>query len=675
MTAEAVSARSTSPSVPRPFVLYTALTAVAACAALVAPALEAQWRIDAPLLFWLLSAFALVGELLPIPVPRRQGLAKVTVSTAFAFAILIRFGVWPATFAYVTSLVIADSIERVAPIKVLFNASQYTLAMVAAAGVLALTGAEPPMVALTTREVIAVAAAGVAFFVVNHVLACAGAAMLAGLPIPRYIRDDLRFQAWTAGCVLAFGPAVVASAHSTIALVPLCFVPLLAVYFGGRQAAVNGHRAYHDELTDLPNRALFTETVATKLAHAERDRRPLAMMLLDVDDFKAVNDTLGHQFGDVVLKHIAQRLSRAIGERGMVARLGGDEFAVLVDGDPAGAQDAARLLLTSLDAPMDIESLAIRVGASVGIACFPHHGRTVRHLLRHADVALYCAKASDASFQVYAEEYDEYSIDRLALAAQLRRGIERGELTVHYQPKAPLDGGPTTAVEALVRWNHPQLGFIGPDGFIPLAEQTGVIKPLTREVLECALEQCGRWRKEGLNVTVSVNVSARDVLDYELPSTIRSLLARFRLPASVLQLEITESRIVADLRRARTALDDLRGIGVRIAIDDFGTGFSSLLQLQQLPIDEIKIDRSFVTRMERNPGDAVMVRSVIELGHSLGLLVTAEGVETENVRRRLHRLGCDYAQGFHIGRPATAEECRPYLGSPTPPAQLELAAS
>ena len=277
--------------------------------------------------------------------------------------------------------------------------------------------------------------------------------------------------------------------------------------------------------------------------------------------------------------------------------------------------------------------------------------------------------------QTYAEESDEYSIDRLALVAQLRRGIERGELVVHYQPKAPLQGGTISSVEALVRWNHPQLGRIGPDGFIPFAEQTGVIKPLTEYVLETALAQCERWRREGLNVAVSVNVSTRNVLDHDLPSVVRALLDRFELPASVLELEITESRIVADMRRARAALEELRGMGVRIAIDDFGTGFSSLSQLQQLPVDEIKIDKSFVTRMETDRNDAVLVRSIIELGRNLGLSVTAEGVESESIRRSLHKLGCDFAQGFHIGRPVPAEECRRHLQAPPPVRPLALAAT
>jgi EAL domain-containing protein (putative c-di-GMP-specific phosphodiesterase class I) len=226
-------------------------------------------------------------------------------------------------------------------------------------------------------------------------------------------------------------------------------------------------------------------------------------------------------------------------------------------------------------------------------------------------------------------------------------------------------GGATLAVEALVRWNHPQLGCIGPDGFIPLAEQTGIIKPLTEWVLEASLQQCRRWRREGLEVTVSVNVSTRSLLDHDLSTVIGTLLARLDLHAPALQLEITESRIVADLPRARASLDELRAMGVMIAIDDFGTGFSSLSQLQQLPIDEIKIDRSFVTRMETNKQDAVLVRSIVDLGRNLGLRVTAEGVETENVKRVLAELGCDYAQGFHVGRPAVASECRHYLDPPT----------
>jgi predicted signal transduction protein with EAL and GGDEF domain len=332
-------------------------------------------------------------------------------------------------------------------------------------------------------------------------------------------------------------------------------------------------------------------------------------------------------------------------------------------------------MLAALDRPLEINSLSLHVAASIGLACFPAHGHSAAELLRRADVALYCAKASDTPFEAYEEEHDEYSIDRLALAAQLRRGIDRGELVVHYQPKVPLQGGSTCAAEALVRWNHPQLGRIGPDGFIPLAEQTGIIKPLTEHVLNSALAQSASWRAEGLEVTVAVNVSTRSLLDHDFPAMVSAALAQARLPARLLALEITESRTVADLGRARATLEELRAMGVMISIDDFGTGFSSLSQLQQLPIDEIKIDRSFVTRMQADRNDAVLVRSIIELGRNLGLRVTAEGVESEQVRLSLRDLGCDYVQGFHVGRPEAAPECRRHFitGRDAPVRRLAVA--
>ncbi len=662
-------------SVPGPFVRYAAATAVVAVVVLVALLRTHHWRIDAPGLFWVLAAFAVVGELMPIPVPHRRGLAKVTISTTFAFAILLRFGLAPATAVYVASLVIADTASRVTPVKILFNAAQYALAMAAAEAVLSLAHL-PQLASIHAHQLPVILLAALAFFLANHALACVGAALLAALPIGGYLRDDLPFQVWTAGGLLAFSPAVLASGDMSVPLVAVAFVPVLAIWVGGRQAAVNSHRAYHDALTELPNRLLLTERLQSALAVAEHEEGEVAVLLLDLDDFKAVNDTLGHGFGDMVIAQVGLRLRDALGDGPMLARLGGDEFAVLVDMSQAEAEALSARLLEALDRPLVVDSLALHIAASIGIACYPSHGRTAPELMRHADVALYCAKASDAAVETYAEEHDEYSIDRLALAAQLRRGMDRGELIVHYQPKVPLHGGLSSAVEALVRWNHPQLGRIGPDGFIPLAEQTGIIKPLTERVLERALAQCESWRAEGLDVTVSVNVSTRSLLDHDLPAMIRAALARAQLPASVLQLEITESRIVADLRRARATLEELRAMGVGIAIDDFGTGFSSLSQLQQLPIDEIKIDRSFVTRMETHRNDAVLVRSIIELGRNLGLRVTAEGVETEQVRDSLRTLGCDFAQGFHVGRPTGADECRRYLvpaGAPPPTAPVSLA--
>jgi diguanylate cyclase (GGDEF)-like protein len=652
---------ASSPRVPRPFVRYALATTAVAALALLSLIWARPWDIDAPALFILLTVFAAIGELMPIPVPHRHGLAKVTISTTFAFAILLRFGVAPATGVYVGSLVLADLVGRVEPIKILFNGAQYALAMLAAGAVLS-AAHTPALAHIDSGDLGIVFLAAAAFFVVNHVLACIGGALLSGVPIGRYLVEDLRFQIFTAGCLLAFAPAVLASGDMSAPLVIVAFLPVLAIYVGGQQAAVNSHLAYHDALTELPNRLLFTERLQAELAGSEYEGRGCTVLLLDLDDFKAVNDTLGHEFGDRVLVKVTRRLQAALGGKGVLARLGGDEFAVLADGSGAEAERLARQLLDALDRPLDFDALALHVAASIGIASFPTHGRSAVELLRHADVALYFAKASDAAFAAYSEEHDEYSIDRLALAAQLRRGLDRGELVVHYQPKVPLHGGAELGVEALVRWNHPQLGRLGPDGFIPLAEQTGIIKPLTRQVLEHALIQCDRWRREGLEITVSVNISTRSLLDHDLPEMIATALRDSGLPAEALQLEITESRFVSDIGRARATLEELRDMGVMIAIDDFGTGFSSLSQLQQLPIDEIKIDRSFVTRMETDRNDAVLVRSIIELGRNLGLRVTAEGVENERVQSMLRELGCDYAQGFHLGRPGDPAECRRHLG-------------
>jgi diguanylate cyclase (GGDEF)-like protein len=649
-------------AIPRRFVDFTVWTAVAALGSLVALGWAVGGRVETPARFWLLALFVLAGELLPVPVPRRHGLDKVTISAAFAFAVLLCAGVLPACVVYAAASSIADLSERTAPVKVVFNAAQYVLSLAGAGAVLVLAGAAPP-IALRAAVLPAILLAALACFVINHVLAGTGAALLAGLPVGRYLVDDIAFHALTAGCLLALAPGVIASSQTSLALVPVAFVPVLAIYFGGRQAGINAHRAFHDRLTDLPNRWLFTETVTEALEAAEHGQSGVGVMIVDLDDFKSINDTLGHQIGDDVLRLIAPRLAQALGPRGLLARLGGDEFAAVVTGvgNETEALRCAEQLLGALQRPCEVDSLALHVGGSIGVACYPQHGTTVSELLQHADVALYCAKAEHSTCAVYAHEHDEHSIDRLALAAQLRRGIDRGELVVHYQPKVPLNDGNPYGVEALVRWNHPQLGCLGPDAFIPLSEQTGMIKGLTERVLEAALRQCQAWCTGGLDIRFSVNISTRTLLDHDLPATIRALLDRFAVPPSSLQLEITESRFVADLGRARTVLHELRAMGVTIAIDDFGTGFSSLSQLQQLPVDEIKIDRSFVMRMETDRDDAVLVRSIIELGHNLGLHVTAEGVETASVSRTLRELGCDFAQGYHFSRPVPAEECQRLL--------------
>jgi diguanylate cyclase (GGDEF)-like protein len=430
-----------------------------------------------------------------------------------------------------------------------------------------------------------------------------------------------------------------------------------------RQAEINEHQALHDALTDLPNRTLFHDRVGQALSVARREHVPAAVMIMDLDRFKEVNDTLGHASGDDLLKQAGVRLRDALRESDTVARLGGDEFGVLLPrvADSAAALSVARNLRSALEEPFTIHGLALQMEASVGIALFPEHGDDVHSLLQRADVAMYEAKEQPGGCEIYARERDEYSPDRLTLLTELRRGIEQGELVLHYQPKADLRTGEVHGAEALVRWNHPARGLVQPDEFIPLAQKTGVIVPLTSFVLDEALRQCRLWQLEGLDLCVSVNLSARSLLDVHLPDTVGDLLRRWEVSPSRLELEITESTILADPIRAMHVLSRLSEMGVRLAIDDFGTGYSSLAYLKRLPVDEIKIDKSFVLGMGEDENDAVIVRSTIDLGRNLGLRVVAEGVETHAAWRRLLSLGCDVAQGCYLSHPVPAAEFAAWL--------------
>jgi diguanylate cyclase (GGDEF)-like protein len=429
------------------------------------------------------------------------------------------------------------------------------------------------------------------------------------------------------------------------------------------QAEVNEHQALHDSLTDLPNRTLFHDRVRQALTSARRDHVPAAVMIMDLDRFKEVNDTLGHASGDELLKQVGLRLSASLRESDTVARLGGDEFGVLLPKvvDAEAAVAVARKLRTTLEEPFTIHGLTLQMEASVGIALYPDHGGDVQSLLQRADVAMYVAKEHPAGCEVYTRERDDYSPDRLTLLTELRRAIDRGELLLHYQPKADLRTGEIHGVEALVRWQHPERGMIPPDEFIPAAQKTGVIGPLTMFVLDEALRQCRTWSLQGLELCVAVNLSTRNLLDLHLPEAVGELLARWEVPAGLLELEITESTILADPVRAMQILSRLDEMGVRLSIDDFGTGYSSLAYLKRLPVDELKIDKSFILGMDESENDEVIVRSTIDLGRNLGLRVVAEGVESAQGWSRLAQLGCNVAQGYYLSRPVPAAELTAWL--------------
>lgn len=423
------------------------------------------------------------------------------------------------------------------------------------------------------------------------------------------------------------------------------------------------YQALHDGLTGLPNRALFQDRAEQAVLAAARDGTRFAVLLIDLDRLKEVNDALGHDSGDLLLQQAGRRLLDRTRASDTVARLGGDEFAVLaraVDGPPA-AVALARDIRTMLEEPFRLDGLTLQADASIGIAVYPEHGNDSGALIRHADVAMYSAKEAQSGIEVYRPEHDQTSVARLRLLGELRHAIEDGQLVLDYQPKVELESGDVRSVEALVRWRHPRHGLLGPDRFIALAEGTGLIRPLTRYVLDAAVRQCREWEDAGLAVCMAVNLSGRDLLDVELPDEVAAILARWSLDPRRLELEITERTILGDPTRARAVLDRLKEIGVRLAIDDFGAGYSSLGYLKRLPLDVLKIDRSFVASMETSDDDAVIVRSTIDLAHNLGLRVVAEGVESESVRAALAARGCDAAQGYHFARPMAAAELEEWL--------------
>ncbi len=416
-------------------------------------------------------------------------------------------------------------------------------------------------------------------------------------------------------------------------------------------------RATHDALTGLPNRTLFYEHLGQTILAGQRDRKPAALLIMDLNRFKEINHTLGHRIGDLLLQQVGPRMQGALKKSDMLARLGGDEFAVLLDVE--GAEQAtliARNILKALEEPFVLDGLVLDIQASIGIALFPEHGPNADTLIQRADVAMYVAKRANSGYAVYDSAQDQNSPRRLALMGELRRAIVEDQLFLHYQPKIDLRTGRISGVEALVRWQHPRFGIILPDQFIPLAEQNGLIMPLTLWVLHEALRQCRKWHQAGLELSLAANLSVHNLQSPALPDQVAGLLETCGVAPASLGLEITESSIMADPTRAMEVLKRMSNMGLQFSIDDFGTGYSSLAYLKKLPVDEIKIDKSFVMNMALEEDDVVIVRSTIELGHNLGLKVVAEGVENQEIKDKLTMLGCDAAQGYYISRPLPAEE-------------------
>jgi diguanylate cyclase (GGDEF)-like protein len=470
--------------------------------------------------------------------------------------------------------------------------------------------------------------------------------------------------------VLGFGKYQVASL--VIFLAPLLFARQMFQRTHSLQKATdelavkqaeNEYQAMHDSLTGMPNRMFFHKRLLEVIEQAREHDGKMAVVLMDLDHFKEINDTLGHHFGDMLLQEIGPRMSSVLRDNDLIARLGGDEFGIVLPDLPSEevAIRIADRVLEELEQPVSVEGLALDVAGSLGIALFPMQAEDAETLLRRADVAMYVAKENGGGYEVYQDSFDVHNPQRLTLIGQVRPALETGEFVMYYQPKVRLMDGRVAGAEALIRWEHPTLGLVPPDEFIPLVEKTVLLRPLTHYVAESVLKQWREWASLGIRIPISINVSPRSLLDADFPDAIQSLLRQYDVPPAYLRIELTEGFLMGDSGRSIAVLDSLSNVGVGLSIDDFGTGYSSLSYLKRLPIEEIKVDRAFVMQMHVDANDFMIVRATVDLGRNLGLRVVAEGVEDLATFDRLADFGCDEAQGYYISRPISAIEFTRWL--------------
>lgn len=616
------------------------------------------------LVLTLLVVTVIVGELRPVPVPRSGDVTDlITISTTFSLALAIVGPVSLALVAQGAAVLIDDAVSRRSPLKVAFNISQYVLTILAARTAYALIAGVPVLGDYQIfepdgRGLAGALVAAVVFLLMNQLLVSTVVALSSDQLIRSVFLQDLRFQAMTAGVLALLAPVAALIVQQQPLMLPMLLAPVIAVHNSARLAVAMGRQARHDALTGLANRELFRERSVRALEESQRTDQALAIMMIDLDHFKEINDTLGHQVGDELICEVAHRLEAARPEGATVARLGGDEFAVLLPDIPdlSVAEDVATYLLSVLGKSFTVGGVRLVVQASLGIALCPDHGDDIHTLMRRSDIALYEAKRERARFCAYSnEDEDVHTPQRLTILTDLRSAVEDDQLFLVYQPKIDVASGEVLGVEALVRWNHPTRGVQYPDSFIPLAENTGLIAPITYFVVERALRQVRTWQEVGIDLSVAVNLSVRHLTDMSLPDRIAVALERWGVAPSKLVIEVTENSIMTDPKRASVVLQQLRRIGVDVSIDDYGTGHASLNYLKQFDIDELKIDRSYIMNLDIESSDAIIVASTVELGHNLGLRIVAEGVEDGDTLQWLEGLGCDIAQGYHIGRPMTPQ--------------------
>ena len=591
---------------------------------------------------------------------------EITIASIFVMALVLTGPLWFLLTAQAVALTIEVLRSRRGAHRLLVDNAQLAIsALIARLTYCTIAGRDllHDDAPFRPQDIGAALAGGAALFLVHHALFGTHHALRHDEPVLPGVRRGLPVQVATSGMLLPFAPVVVVAMDFSVLLLPLLLIPISTVR---RSAVLRADReglALHDTLTGLPNRLMLLDQVRAGLAAAGRTGAVTGVLIIDLDHFKDINDTLGHYVGDRLLREVGDRLRESLRDGDTVARLGGDEFAVLAC-DLTGTDDAehlARRMIETLQQPFTVDGVRLDVQASVGIAVSPEHGTDVVTLLQRADVALYDAKAHRGTYAVYEPERDLHSVEKLGFLGELREAVHGGQLVVHYQPKCDAITGQLVGLEALVRWQHPTRGLVFPDAFIEIAENTGLIRALTLEVLDQALSTARDLRDAGDPLAVAVNISVRCLADLELPSQVSALLARWDLPPDLLTLEVTETSIMVDPERSMLVLGELRDLGVTLSIDDFGTGYSSLSYLKRLEPHELKIDRSFVLAMATNSHDAVIVRSTVELGHSLGLRVVAEGVEDSVTWGLLRALGCDVIQGYHLSRPLPVSSLLPWL--------------
>lgn len=678
------SLRNTAPTNRRAaFIGYVAAVIVAGTVAVAVTLLTTPmvWH-DAdsvPTAVWLLAALAVVVELRPLLPPGARYSQTAMISLSFIMALLLLWGYLPALLTQTAVTILIFAQLRATVWRIAFNAAQFALSLTAAHLVLLAFGVAPGEPLAAELGLGSLLVAGLAWFLTSHLLVSMVWALREGMSWVWMFASSFGPEALVHAAMLALAPilAVVATSHTWLVL--LASVPIYAVYRMARLSVDRERVAFSDQLTKLPNRKGFQELVEENLQRCRVSGTELAVMVCDIDRFAAVNNSLGHDVGDRLLLELTGRFQSCFDEpQEVIARIGGDEFAFLIAEIPGveHAEKRAKCLQAKLGTSVVLDEVSLDVSGAIGVACFPDHGEDFDALFRHANVAMAEAKKRGSGIAVYAPEFDHHSPQRLALLGDLRRALDTPGLPgvqLYYQPQIDLREGRVLGVEALLRYRHPRQGSVDPADLIALAEHSSVMRLLTYRVIDEAVGQLARWRDQGLRLRTSINVSVRDLHAPDFCEYLSERMAHHGIGAEQVQLELTESALMADPRRVMATLKSLEAMGIGLSLDDFGTGFSSMKHLRSLQVGEVKIDKSFVLGMREDPDAGAIVKSIIELGRALNLRVVAEGIEDEATWRHLVDLGCEVGQGWFHARPMPAADFADWWRRYQPPTLLHEA--